>query len=106
MTVIKDDTVDDNDIPIVALQPKDGILSHEQIWVRSMICNNGYFTLENPSSGAVFTACDGPWAKIKEYRACEVEGLHWVSMLDYFGTIPVHIMLALLRQHSLLTTPN
>ena len=85
MTVIKDDTVDDNDIPIIALQPKDGILSHEQIWVRSMICNNGYFTLENPSSGAVLTACDGPWAKLKEYRACEVEGLHWVS------TLKVHV---------------
>ena len=89
LTVVKDDTVDDNDIPIIALQPKDGILSHEQLWVRSMVCDNGYFTLENPSSGAVLTACDGPWAKIKEYRACEVEGLHWVSILHYFETIPI-----------------
>ena len=79
LTVIKDDSVDGNDIPIIELKPRDGILLNEQLWVRSMICDNGYFTLENTSTGAVLTACDGPWSKIKEYRASELEGLHWVS---------------------------
>ena len=85
LTVIKPDTLDENDIPTIELKPRDGILLNEQLWVRSMICDNGYFTLENTSTGAVLTACDGPWSKIKEYRASELEGLHWVSTLDSFS---------------------
>ena len=82
MTVIKGDTGDENEVPIIQLKPKNDLFSHEQMWVRSMICDNGYFTLENPSSGAVFHACYGPWSKIKEYRECEYEGINWVSIIS------------------------
>ena len=82
MTVIKGDTGDENEVPIIQLKPKNDLFSHEQMWVRSMICDNGYFTLENPSSGAVFTACYGPWSNIKEYRECEYEGINWVSIIS------------------------
>ena len=86
MTVIKGDTGDENEVPIIQLKPKNDLFSHEQMWVRSMICDNGYFTLENPSSGAVFTACYGPWSKIKEYRECEYEGINWVCIIIAYAS--------------------
>ena len=84
MTVIKDDTADENDVPIIQLKPKNDLLSHEQMWVRTFINDNGHFTLENPASGAVLTACYGPWSNIKEYRECEYEGINWVSIINLY----------------------
>ena len=67
-----DQTVDD--VPVIEVKLKDDSLSREQSWLRTFITDDGFFTLENPASGAVLTACHYP-----EYRECEMEGLHWVS---------------------------
>ena len=66
------DTVDET--PVIQVKPKDDTLSSEQTWLRTFITDDGYFTLENPESGAALIAYHYP-----EYRECEMEGLHWVS---------------------------
>ena len=50
-------TVDGTDIPVIEVKPKDDILSSEQTWLRTFVTDDGYFTLENPASGAVLTGC-------------------------------------------------
>ena len=72
-----DDSSDDkNDIPIIEVKAKDDMLLIDQIWLRTFVNDNGYFTLENQESGAVLTATSCP----KKYKNSELEGLHWVSI--------------------------
>ena len=71
-----DESSDDkNNIPIIEPKAKDDMLLIDQIWLRTFVNDNGYFTLENQESGAVLTASSCP----KKYKNSELEGLHWVS---------------------------
>ena len=68
------DTADD--IPIIEVKSKEDSLLNEQLWLRTFIRDDGFFTLENEATGAQLTACR---LDMPEYKPSELEGLHWVS---------------------------
>ena len=73
---ITNDTTNDTDIPIIELKAKEDSLLNEQLWLRTFIRDDGFFTLENETTGAQLTACR---LDVPEYKPSELEGLHWVS---------------------------